>query len=78
MTNELEKRRQKQFNKICKKVGKAILDFRLIDDGDRVLVGLSGGKDSMILLEALANRKKHMALSVLFPRNSLCSTAEST
>lgn len=63
MMNDTYKRRQKQFDKICKKVGKAILEFRLIDDGDRVLVGLSGGKDSMILLEALADRKKHLPLS---------------
>ncbi len=63
MIDDPEKRRQKQFDKICKKVGKAILDFRLIDDGDRVLVGLSGGKDSMILLETLADRKKHLPLS---------------
>ena len=63
MINNLAKRKQKQFEKICKKVGKAIHDFQLIEDNDRVLVGLSGGKDSMILLEALANRKKHIARS---------------
>jgi len=32
----------------------------MIEDGDRVLVGISGGKDSMILLETLADRKKHL------------------
>jgi len=32
-------------------------DQNLITEGDHVLVGLSGGKDSMILLEALAERK---------------------
>ncbi len=51
--------RKKQFEKICRKVGRAILEYGLIEAGDRVLVGLSGGKDSMILLEALAERKKH-------------------
>ena len=55
-----ERRRTRQFEKICNKVGKAINEFRLIDDGDRILVGLSGGKDSMILLETLADRKKHL------------------
>ena len=50
---------RKQFDKISKKVGKAIFDYQLIQKGDRVLVGLSGGKDSMILLEALADRRKH-------------------
>jgi tRNA(Ile)-lysidine synthase TilS/MesJ len=55
-----DRRRIKQFEKICNKVGKTVNEFRLISGGDRVLVGLSGGKDSMILLEALANRKKHL------------------
>jgi tRNA(Ile)-lysidine synthase TilS/MesJ len=35
-------------------------EHRLIKAGDRVLVGLSGGKDSMILLEALADRRRHL------------------
>ncbi|HMK37465.1 MAG TPA: tRNA 2-thiocytidine(32) synthetase TtcA [Desulfomonilaceae bacterium] len=39
--------------KITRLVGKAIGDFRLIEDGDRVLVALSGGKDSWSLLYTL-------------------------
>jgi len=54
---------RRQFDKICKKVGKSIYDFNLIENNDRVLVGLSGGKDSMILLEALAERKIHIPVS---------------
>jgi tRNA 2-thiocytidine biosynthesis protein TtcA len=38
---------------ILRKVGEAIGKFRMIRDGDRVAVGVSGGKDSMTLLEAL-------------------------
>lgn len=38
---------------ILRKVGEAIHRFKMIRDGDRVAVGLSGGKDSVTLLEAL-------------------------
>ena len=38
---------------ILRKVGEAIGNFRMIRNGDRVAVGVSGGKDSMTLLESL-------------------------
>jgi len=38
---------------ILRKVGEAVGRFRMIRDGDRVAVGVSGGKDSLTLLEAL-------------------------
>src|SRR4029078_589252 len=39
--------------KIAKKVTRAITEYNLIEDGDRVMVGLSGGKDSWALLQML-------------------------
>jgi tRNA 2-thiocytidine biosynthesis protein TtcA len=38
---------------LLRKVGEAIQRFKMIREGDRVAVGLSGGKDSVTLLEAL-------------------------
>ena len=39
--------------RVAKKTTKAITDHLLIEDGDRVMVGLSGGKDSWALMEIL-------------------------
>ncbi len=36
-----------------------VRDFSLIEPGDAVLVGLSGGKDSMALLELLGTMRRH-------------------
>ena len=36
-----------------RKIGKALSQWQMISEGDKVLVGLSGGKDSLILLHAL-------------------------
>ena len=39
--------------RIAKKTTRAIVDFNLIEEGDRVMVGLSGGKDSWALIQIL-------------------------
>ena len=42
--------------KLHQKFGKALKDYGLIADGDKVLIGLSGGKDSLALVELFAKR----------------------
>jgi len=49
---------QKLERRIVSRFNKAVCDYGLIDDGDRILVGLSGGKDSLCLLELLGKRCK--------------------
>jgi tRNA 2-thiocytidine biosynthesis protein TtcA len=44
--------------RLAKKTTKAIADFNLIADGDRVMVGLSGGKDSWALMQTLDNLRQ--------------------
>ena len=49
--------------RIAKKTTKAITDFNLIEDGDRIMVGLSGGKDSWALMQTLDNLRKRAPIS---------------
>jgi len=48
----------KTGNYISTRIGRAIADYKLIEDKDRILVGVSGGKDSLSLLYLLNERKK--------------------
>ncbi len=73
----------KGFSKsIWTKVGKCMSDFNMVESGDRVAVGLSGGKDSMTLLNALVRIKKISRIDFeiipihIHPAEDIASTAE--
>jgi len=48
-----------EINKsLRRKIGQALSNWNMIEAGDRVLAGLSGGKDSLVLLHALSDFQK--------------------
>lgn len=49
---------ERVYRRIKDWFNKGIVKYRLINDGDKILVGLSGGKDSLALLELLAYRSR--------------------
>lgn len=48
-----------EMKRIISCVRKAVEDYDMIQEGDRVAVGISGGKDSLILLSALASLSRY-------------------
>jgi len=53
-----EKSHEQLIKQTKQRVWKTVKDYRLIDDGDKILIGLSGGKDSLALVEILGERMK--------------------
>ena len=57
---------EKTLRRIEKRFAKGVVEYRLIEEGDKILIGLSGGKDSLALVELLARRSR-----ILKPRFSV-------
>jgi tRNA 2-thiocytidine biosynthesis protein TtcA len=54
---KIERETHKLEKRLCREVGRAIMDFNMIEEGDKVMVCVSGGKDSYGMLDILLKLK---------------------
>ena len=60
---KIEREIHKLEKRLCRQVGQAIMDFNMIEEGDRVMVCVSGGKDSYGMLDILLKMQQRAPIS---------------
>jgi tRNA 2-thiocytidine biosynthesis protein TtcA len=62
-TMDIELENHKLEKRLCRQVGQAITDYHMIEEGDRIMVCLSGGKDSYGMLDILLKLKQRAPIN---------------
>ena len=72
----------KEFRRIMRYAGEAVVKYRMIADGERILLGVSGGKDSLTsssgtVRSAGGSRKSRKAQAVASPASNMANCGTS-
>ncbi|MFM2050060.1 MAG: hypothetical protein RL682_551 [Pseudomonadota bacterium] len=60
---KIERETHKLEKRLCRQVGQAIIDYNMIEEGDRIMVCMSGGKDSYGMLDILLKMQQRAPIS---------------